>query len=160
MRMPAGGVLTNSRQYRALDDYAACTSDPTRSTQCVGSLRKLRGSLGQRVQRYRRCRPSQARHHRRGDRGRCFIDEGEPAGAFFNITAGRAKLFKVLPNGRRQITGFVGPGRFLGIAVSDTYAFSAEAIEPVRYCRFHRGKLRAAGRLPADGKAPAEGRSQ
>ncbi len=75
--------------------------------------------------------------------GQCFIDEGEPADAFFNITAGSAKLFKLLPDGRRQITGFVGPGHFLGIAVSDTYAFSAEAIEPVRYCRFHRGKLRA-----------------
>src|SRR5690242_16361950 len=74
--------------------------------------------------------------------GQCFIDEGEPADAFFNITAGSAKLFKLLPDGRRQITGFVAPGHFLGIAVSDTYAFSAEAIEPVRYCRFHRGKLR------------------
>jgi CRP/FNR family transcriptional regulator len=74
--------------------------------------------------------------------GHCFIDEGEPADAFFNITAGSAKLFKLLPDGRRQITGFVAPGHFLGIAVSDTYAFSAEAIEPVRYCRFHRGKLR------------------
>jgi CRP/FNR family transcriptional regulator len=75
--------------------------------------------------------------------GQCFIDEGEPADAFFNITAGSAKLFKLLPDGRRQIIGFVGPGHFLGIAVSDTYAFSAEAIEPVRYCRFRRGKLRA-----------------
>lgn len=75
--------------------------------------------------------------------GQCFIDEDEPADAFFNITAGSAKLFKLLPDGRRQITGFVGPGHFLGIAVSDTYAFSAEAIEPVRYCRFNRGKLRA-----------------
>jgi CRP/FNR family transcriptional regulator, anaerobic regulatory protein len=75
--------------------------------------------------------------------GQCFIDEGEPADAFFNVTAGSAKLFKLLPDGRRQITGFVGPGHFLGIAVSDTYAFSAEAIEPVRYCRFHRSKLRA-----------------
>ena len=75
--------------------------------------------------------------------GQCFIDEGEPAASFFNITAGAAKLFKLLPDGRRQITGFVGPGHFLGLAVSDTYAFSAEAIEPVRYCRFSRGKLRA-----------------
>src|SRR3954454_2848930 len=39
--------------------------------------------------------------------GRTFIDEGEPANAFFNITAGHAKLFKLLPDGRRQITGFV-----------------------------------------------------
>ena len=75
--------------------------------------------------------------------GHCFIDEGEPARCFFNITAGTAKLFKLLPDGRRQITGFVGPGHFLGLAVSDTYAFSAEAIERVRFCRFQRGKLRA-----------------
>src|SRR5262250_1639083 len=46
--------------------------------------------------------------------GQCFIDEGEPASSFFNITAGSAKLFKLMPDGRRQITGFVGPGHFLG----------------------------------------------
>ena len=74
--------------------------------------------------------------------GQGFIDEGEPATCFFNVTAGTAKLFKLLPDGRRQITGFVGPGQFLGLAVSDTYAFSAEAIEPVRYCRFPRAALR------------------
>ena len=75
--------------------------------------------------------------------GRTFINEGESADHFFNVTAGTAKLFKLLPDGRRQITGFVGVGHFLGLAVSDTYAFSAEAIERVRYCRFSRTKLRA-----------------
>ncbi len=74
--------------------------------------------------------------------GRTFIREGEPADNFFNITAGTAKLFKLLPDGRRQITGFVGAGHFLGLAVSDTYAFSAEAIDTVRFCRFARAKLR------------------
>ena len=74
--------------------------------------------------------------------GQCFIEEGEPANSFFNITTGTAKLFKLLPDGRRQITGFVGAGHFLGLAVSDTYAFSAEAIERVRFCRFQRSKLR------------------
>lgn len=74
--------------------------------------------------------------------GQCFIDEGEPANCFFNLTAGTAKLFKLLPDGRRQITGFVGAGHFLGLAVSDTYAFSAEAIDRVRYCRFQRSRLR------------------
>lgn len=75
-------------------------------------------------------------------RGHSFIDEGEPAGNFFNVTHGTAKLFKLLPDGRRQITGFVGTGHFLGLAVSDTYAFSAEAIDNVRYCRFSRARLR------------------
>ncbi len=76
--------------------------------------------------------------------GECFIDEGEPANCFFNVTAGSAKLFKLLPDGRRQITGFVGAGHFLGLAVSDTYAFSAEAIEHMRFCRFSRARLRDA----------------
>ena len=74
--------------------------------------------------------------------GQCFVVEGEPANIFFVVTAGTAKLFKLLPDGRRQIIGFVGPGQFLGLAVSDTYAFSAEAIEPVRCCRFLRTELR------------------
>lgn len=43
------------------------------------------------------------------------------AGRLLNVTAGTAKLFKLLPDGRRQITGFVGAGHFLGLAVSDTY---------------------------------------
>jgi CRP/FNR family transcriptional regulator len=74
--------------------------------------------------------------------GTSFISEGQPASSFFNITAGTVKLYKLLPDGRRQITGFVGVGHFLGLAVSDTYAFSAEAIDTVRYCRFSRPKLR------------------
>ncbi len=74
--------------------------------------------------------------------GSTFIEEAEPAHSFFNITRGSAKLFKLLPDGRRQITGFAGVGHFLGLAVSDTYAFSAEAIEPVRFCRFPRTRLR------------------
>lgn len=74
--------------------------------------------------------------------GTSFISEGEAAGGFFNITGGTAKLYKLMHDGRRQITGFAGVGHFLGLAVSDTYAFSAEAIDPVQYCRFSRPKLR------------------
>ena len=74
--------------------------------------------------------------------GTRFVEEGEHAGAFFNITAGTARLYKLLPDGRRQVTGFASGGDFLGLAVSDTYAFSAEAIDTVRYCRFPRSGLR------------------
>ena len=77
------------------------------------------------------------------DAGRTFIEEGDPAEHFFNVTAGTAKLFKLLPDGRRQITGFASMGTFLGLAVSSTYAFGAEAVEPMRICRFARPKLRA-----------------
>lgn len=75
------------------------------------------------------------------EKGRCFIEEGSPATDFYNVTSGTVKLFKLLPDGRQQITGFAGVGHFLGLAVTRTYAFSAEAIEPVRLCRFTRAKL-------------------
>lgn len=75
--------------------------------------------------------------------GATFIQEGAPAVAFFNITRGTARLFKLLADGRRQITGFAHVGHFLGLAVSETFAFSAEAIEPVQLCRFSRPRLRA-----------------
>ena len=71
-----------------------------------------------------------------------FVQEGEAAEHFFNITDGSAKVYKLLPDGRRQITGFVQAGDFLGLAASRTYAFSAEALEPVRACRFSRLRLR------------------
>ena len=71
-----------------------------------------------------------------------FITEGDRADHFFNVTGGTARLFKSLPDGRRQITGFAGRGHFLGLAVSGAFAFTAEAIEPVQFCRFSRRRLR------------------
>jgi CRP/FNR family transcriptional regulator len=71
-----------------------------------------------------------------------FITEGDSAAAFFNVISGTARLYKSLPDGRRQITGFADAASLLGLAVSDTYAFSAEAITTVRYCIFPRTRLR------------------
>ena len=70
-----------------------------------------------------------------------IIDEGEVAGSLFNVTGGAVKLYKLLPDGRRQITGFLFPGDFLGIALNDTYAYSAEAVNQVKLCRFPSQKL-------------------
>lgn len=73
--------------------------------------------------------------------GRGFIQEHEPADSFFNITSGTVKLFKLLPDGRRQITGFADTGYFLGLAATTRYGFSAEAIDAVTACRFSRPRL-------------------
>jgi CRP/FNR family transcriptional regulator, anaerobic regulatory protein len=75
--------------------------------------------------------------------GRPFIQEGDPAEHFFNVTSGTAKVFKLLPDGRRMITGFAGRGHFLGLAVSTTYAFSAQAVDAVSLCRYSRPLLKA-----------------
>jgi CRP/FNR family transcriptional regulator len=84
------------------------------------------------------------------DPGESFIEEGEPAEYFFNITGGTARLYKLLPDGRRQITGFSHTGDFLGLAVSKTYGFTAEAIDRVHLCRFSRPRMYALlGDFPA-----------
>src|SRR5690348_407081 len=57
--------------------------------------------------------------------GSSVIREGEAAHALFNVVRGSVKLFKLLHNGRRQITGFLFPGDFLGIALNETYAYNA-----------------------------------
>ncbi len=73
--------------------------------------------------------------------GKTFIDEGSAASYFYDITHGDVRVFKSLADGRRQITGFMGIGHFLGLAVSGQYAFSAEAITDVKLCRFDRAPL-------------------
>lgn len=71
-----------------------------------------------------------------------FIAEGDLAEDYFNVSAGTARLYKSLPNGRRQITGFASVGDFLGLAVSAHFAFSAEAIGDVEFCRYPRNSWR------------------
>ncbi|MEM6496711.1 MAG: cyclic nucleotide-binding domain-containing protein [Pseudomonadota bacterium] len=71
-----------------------------------------------------------------------LISEGDPADYVFNVTSGAIKLYKLMADGRRQITGFLFEGDFLGIAMYDEYPYSAEAIGRVNLCRFDRRKLR------------------
>ncbi len=70
-----------------------------------------------------------------------IFHEAEDADYVFNVTSGSVKLYKLLGDGRRQITGFLFPGDFLGLALNTTYSYTAEAIEPVTACRFPRQKL-------------------
>ena len=75
--------------------------------------------------------------------GGIFVSEGDDANHFFIVTEGTAKVFKLLPDGRRQITGFATPGDFLGFAAFATYSFGVEAVERVRLCRFTRARMHA-----------------
>jgi CRP/FNR family transcriptional regulator, anaerobic regulatory protein len=54
----------------------------------------------------------------------------------YNVLEGVMRLYKLLPDGRRQIVGFALPGDFLGLSATDRYAISADAIGPVVVCRF------------------------
>lgn len=72
-----------------------------------------------------------------------IIDEGESAESLFNITGGAVKLYKLLPDGRRQITGFLFQGDFLGIALNQEYANFSEVVSDVTLCRFPRVRFEA-----------------
>lgn len=70
-----------------------------------------------------------------------LFDQGALASNVFNVTEGVVRLYKSLSDGRRQIMGFALPGDFLGLALMDRYGMTAEAITPVKVCRFLRSSF-------------------
>jgi CRP/FNR family transcriptional regulator len=81
-----------------------------------------------------------AGHRRVGD-GATIMTEGDPADLVFNIIQGTVKVYRLLPDGRRQITGFLMGGDFLGLAMTERNPYSAEAVGPVTLCRFSRQRF-------------------
>lgn len=73
--------------------------------------------------------------------GQSLFHEGDTANRVFTLTEGTLKLYKLLPDGRRQVTGFMHPGDFLGISVHEEHAFTAEAMEQVQLCSFPRSRF-------------------
>lgn len=80
-------------------------------------------------------------HPRKLEAGRQLFQEGDPADDVFTLTEGMLKLYKLMPDGRRQITGFMIPGDFIGLAYAESYIYSAEAVVPTHACRFRRTAL-------------------
>jgi CRP/FNR family transcriptional regulator, anaerobic regulatory protein len=67
--------------------------------------------------------------------------EDDTADALFEVVEGVLKLYKLLPDGRRQITGFAFPGQWVGIGLCDAYAYTAEAVTEVTLARYPRTRL-------------------
>lgn len=77
----------------------------------------------------------------RAEPSQCLFHEGDGADLVYNVTRGTLKLYRLLADGRRQIASFVQPGDFLGLTLEDIHAYTAEALEPVEYCRFPRERF-------------------
>src|SRR5450631_3936247 len=73
--------------------------------------------------------------------GRTIFSEGELADSVFGLSQGVVRLYKLLPDGRRQVLAFALPGDFLGMPLADRHNFSADAIGEVALCRFSRDEL-------------------
>lgn len=72
--------------------------------------------------------------HRRYAPGQAIFEEGEPADYVYNLSDGDVRLYKLLADGRRQITGFLHPGDFLGLIKQNAYSYGAEAVNNVELC--------------------------
>ncbi|HUC60504.1 MAG TPA: helix-turn-helix domain-containing protein [Alphaproteobacteria bacterium] len=73
--------------------------------------------------------------------GKTLFAEGDDAENVYELMSGMVKLFKLLPDGRRQITGFLWSGDIMGVAHSELYLYGAEAITDVVLCRYPRARF-------------------
>ena len=81
--------------------------------------------------------------HKKLAPGEILFFEGDRSDSLYIITEGCVRLSKMLADGRRQITGFLFPSDFLGLALRERYAYSAEAVDPVLLCRYPKNRLEA-----------------
>jgi len=79
--------------------------------------------------------------HVRFRAGQALSEEGAPADWVFSVVSGVVSLHKALPDGRRQTTGFLFAGDFIGLPSRIVNACGAEAITEVEACRFSRSRL-------------------
>jgi CRP/FNR family transcriptional regulator len=70
--------------------------------------------------------------------GNTVVFEADEAAYVYTLTSGLLRLSKLLPDGRRQIAGFLFPGDFLGITMEEEHAFTAEAVASSTLCQFPR----------------------
>lgn len=79
-------------------------------------------------------------------RGAEIFGEDEPAGHLYKIVSGAVCTYKILSDGRRQITGFYLPDEFFGLQYSDEHCCSAEAIKDARIIAIKKSALMTAAK--------------
>lgn len=75
--------------------------------------------------------------------GEEIFAQGEPASFVYRIASGAVISYRLLADGRRQVTGFHLPGDFLGLEAGIDYRTHAQALGPVRATVLRRARLSA-----------------
>ncbi|HEX2146712.1 MAG TPA: helix-turn-helix domain-containing protein [Pseudorhizobium sp.] len=70
--------------------------------------------------------------------GQILFFEGDVAKSVFEVVQGTLRILRILPDGRRVITGFLHAGDMLGISFKSHYIYTAEAIDQVIIRRLSR----------------------
>jgi CRP-like cAMP-binding protein len=69
-------------------------------------------------------------------RNEAVFREGDPGRYWFKVLTGALRSCRLLPDGRRHISGFTLPGDFIGL--EDVYRFTAEALSDATLMRYSR----------------------
>jgi CRP/FNR family transcriptional regulator len=70
--------------------------------------------------------------------GEAVFLEGDAADSIYEVVRGTLRLYKMLPDGRRQIVGFMTAGHLLGLAPEGQFVYSVDAVTEVTLCRYKR----------------------
>jgi CRP/FNR family transcriptional regulator len=58
--------------------------------------------------------------------------EGDVVSHVYRVETGALALYRVLPDGRRQVMGFAYPGEIVGLGIESAHAMNAQAVKPTR----------------------------
>jgi CRP/FNR family transcriptional regulator len=75
--------------------------------------------------------------------GEAVFWESDTATHVFQVMGGCLRLYRILPDGRRAITGFAFCGELLGTSLEGSYLHTAEAVTPVRLRRLPGSRFHA-----------------
>lgn len=75
------------------------------------------------------------------DTNQILVQEGDIKKYVFTLRSGMLRLVSTLFDGRRQISGFIMPGEFIGLIAEDYYTQTIEAVIPSSLCVFPRSEL-------------------
>jgi CRP/FNR family transcriptional regulator len=73
--------------------------------------------------------------------GQAVFWEGDASNHVFHVLEGCLRLYRVLPDGRRPVMGFLFAGEVFGVSFPGLYLYTAEAVTPVRLRRLSRKRL-------------------
>jgi len=72
-----------------------------------------------------------------------IFGENEPADYLYKVVSGTVRTYKILSDGRRQVSGFYLPGDIFGLEFTDEHTLSAETISDTKVLVVKRSALKA-----------------
>ncbi|MGO7092908.1 Crp/Fnr family transcriptional regulator [Rhizobium leguminosarum] len=75
--------------------------------------------------------------------GQSLFFEGDAAKHLFEVVEGNLRIFRIISDGRRVITGFLHAGDIVGVSLKNHYLYSAEAVTDTKVRRFSRKAFEA-----------------